>query len=130
MTDTHLLLVAALLTWASLLLASVLRARTWTPEGMKVGFGNREAMPEPSPLAGRAERAARNTLDNLVLFVAAFAAARLSGAPPERILFGAHVFVWARCVYLAVYLAGIPYLRTAVYAVSVLGIAWVGSAAL
>lgn len=130
MTDTHLLLVAALLTWASLLLASVLRSRSWTPDGAKLAFGNRDAMPEPSPLAGRAERAARNTVDNVLLFVAAFAAARLSGAPPERLMLGAHAFVWARCVYLAVYLAGIPYLRTAVYAVSVMGIAWVGSAAL
>jgi uncharacterized MAPEG superfamily protein len=129
-TDTHLLLAAAVLTWASLLLASVLRSRSWTPEGMKLGFGNREVMPEPSPLAGRAERAARNTLDNLVLFVAAFAAARLAGAPPERIVAGAHLFVWARCLYLAVYIAGVPYLRTIVYAASVLGIAWVGSAAL
>jgi uncharacterized MAPEG superfamily protein len=126
-TDTHLLLVAALLTWASLLLASVLRSRSWTPEGMKLGFGNRELMPEPSPVAGRAERAARN---NLVLFVAAFAAARLAGAPPERIVSGAHLFVWARCLYLAVYIAGVPYLRTVVYAASVIGIAWVGSAAL
>jgi uncharacterized MAPEG superfamily protein len=129
-TDTQLLLVAAVLTWASLLLASVLRSRSWTPEGMKLGFGNRELMPEPSLVAGRAERAARNTLDNLVLFVAAFAAARLAGAPPERIVAGAHLFVWARCLYLAVYIAGVPYLRTVVYAASVIGIAWVGSAAL
>jgi uncharacterized MAPEG superfamily protein len=129
-TDTHLLLVAAVLTWASLLLASMLRSRSWTPEGMKIGFGNREIMPEPSPIAGRAERAARNTLDNLVLFVAAFAAARLAGAPPERIVPGAHLFVWERCLYLAVYIAGVPYLRTVVYAASVIGIGWVGSAAL
>jgi uncharacterized MAPEG superfamily protein len=129
-TDTHLLLVATVLTWASLLLASMLRSRSWTPEGMKLGFGNRESMPEPSPIAGRAERAARNTLENLVLFVAAFAAARLAGASPERIASGAHLFVWARCLYLAVYIAGVPYLRTVVYAASVIGIGWVGSAAL
>jgi uncharacterized MAPEG superfamily protein len=84
-------------------------------------------MPEPSPVAARAERAARNNVENLVLFAAAFAAARFSGTPPERLLLGAHLYVWARCVYVAVYVAGIPYLRTAVFALSVVGTVMVGS---
>jgi uncharacterized MAPEG superfamily protein len=130
MTDVHLLVAALFITWASLLLAATLRSRSWTLAGAKLAFGNREAMPEPSPIAGRADRAAKNNVETLVLFVAAFVAARLSGAPPERLLLGSHLFVWGRFVYVAVYLAGIPYLRTAVYAVSMTGMFWVASAAL
>jgi uncharacterized MAPEG superfamily protein len=130
MTDIHLLLLAVLVTWASLMLAASLRARSWTAEGQQLSFGNREAMPDPTPLAGRADRAAANNVENLVLFVAAFAAARLSGAAPESLLLGAHLFVWARCVYVAVYLAGVPYLRTLVWSVSVAGTFLVASAAL
>jgi uncharacterized MAPEG superfamily protein len=130
MTDVHLLLVAAFVTWASLMLAAVLRSRSWTPAGQKLAFGNREAMPEPSPIAGRAQRAALNNLENLVLFVAAFVAARLAGAAPEAVLPGAQLFVWGRVVYVGVYLAGIPYLRTLVWLVSVIGIFWVAGAAL
>jgi uncharacterized MAPEG superfamily protein len=114
MTDVHLLLAAAFVTWLSLILAATLRSRSWTPAGKQLAFGNREAMPEPSPIAGRADRAAKNNLENLVVFVAAFAAARFAGAPPERLVLGAHLFVWGRCAYVAVYLAGIPYLRTLV----------------
>jgi uncharacterized MAPEG superfamily protein len=130
MTDVHLLLVATFVTWASLMLAAVLRSRSWTPAGHKLAFGNREAMPEPSPIAGRAQRAALNNLENLGLFVAAFVAARLAGAAPEAVLPGAHLFVWGRVVYLGVYLAGIPYLRTLVWLASVIGIFRVAGAAL
>jgi uncharacterized MAPEG superfamily protein len=130
MTDVHLLLVAAFVTWASFMLAALLRSRSWTPEGQKLAFGNREAMPEPTPIAGRAQRAALNNLENLVLFVAVFVAARLAGAAPEAVLPGAHLFAWGRIVYVGVYLAGIPYLRTLVWLVSVVGIFWVGAAAL
>ena len=130
MTDLQLLLAGAFVTWSSLMLASVLRSRSWTPEGKKLAFGNREAMPEPSPIAGRADRAAKNNLENLILFVAAFIAARAAGAAPEKILPGAHLFVWGRCVYTLVYVLGIPYLRTAIWLASVVGTFWVASAAL
>lgn len=129
MTDVHLLLVATFVTWASLMLASTLRSRAWTPEGQKLAFGNRDAMPVPSPIAGRAQRAALNNVENLVLFVAALVAARLSGAAPEATLSGAHLFAWGRVAYVAVYLAGIPYLRTAVWLLSVIGTFRVAGAA-
>lgn len=130
MTDVHLLLLAACVTWASILLASVLRSRSWTPEGRKLAFGNRDVMPEPSPIAGRALRAASNNVENLALFVAAFVAARLAGATPEALLPGAHLFVWGRVAYVGVYLAGIPYLRTLVWLASVIGTFRVAAAAL
>lgn len=130
MSDTALLLASALLTYASLMAASVLRTRSWTREGRTHAFGNRDALPEPTPLAGRAERAAKNNLENLVLFTAAWCAARLSGADLAPITLGAQLFFWSRCVYTAVYWAGVPYLRTAVFAVGVLGTFVVGLAAL
>lgn len=130
MTDIHLLLLAALLTWFSLMLAAFLRARSWTPKGREVGFGNREVMPEASAVAGRADRAAKNLVENMPIFLALVLAAKMAGAAPEQIAVGAHVFVWARVVFLLVYLAGIRYLRTLVFAVSVIGMGMVAVAAL
>lgn len=130
MTDLQLLLVAAFLSWFSLMLASFLRSRSWTPSGREFAFGNRETTPEVSPIAGRADRAARNMLESLPIFTAALVAARLGGAAPETIVPGAHVFVWSRWVYLAVYLTGVPYLRTLVWLVSVVGMGMVAAAAL
>jgi uncharacterized MAPEG superfamily protein len=130
MSDTQLFLAATLLTWASLQLASVLRTRSWTPAGRKLALGNRENLPEPSPIAGRADRAARNNLENLVLFGSVWAAARLGGAAPGPVLLGAQLFFWSRCAYTAVYVAGVPYLRTALFVAGVIGTFIVGVAAL
>lgn len=129
MTDVHLLLLAAFSTWFSLILASFLRSRSWTSAGREVAFGNRDQLPEPSPIARRADRAANNMVENLPIFICAVVAARLAGAAPEAIAPGAHVFVWARVAYLGVYLAGVPYLRTLVYFISIVGVATVGAAA-
>jgi len=127
MTDLQYLALSALLAWFMLVFASLLVSRSWTPAGMQVAFGNREAVPAPSPLAGRADRAARNMLENLVLFTAALAAVRLAGkpAPAEA----AALFFWARVLYFGVYLAGLRYVRTAIWLVSVAAIAWIGAAA-
>ncbi|HXA48102.1 MAG TPA: MAPEG family protein, partial [Burkholderiaceae bacterium] len=56
----------AILTWLMLIVASLMRARAWTFSGLMLALGNREKMPDASPLAARADRAARNTLENFV----------------------------------------------------------------
>ena len=127
MTDLHYLALSAVLTWLMLVLASLLRARSWTPAGMQVAFGNRDAVPEPTPLAGRADRAARNMLEGLVLFTALVAAVRLGGKPAPAS--AAALFFWARVAYFAVYLAGIPYLRTLVWVAGILALGRIASAA-
>jgi uncharacterized MAPEG superfamily protein len=123
--DLQYLEYAALLTWVMLMMASLLRARLWTPKGMWLGVGNRDDMPEPSPIAGRADRAAKNMLENLVLFAVVVVIARLAGVERARIAPGAAIFFWARVVYFLVYLAGIPLLRTLVWAVSLAGLAMI-----
>ncbi|KQV88418.1 MAPEG family protein [Pelomonas sp. Root1237] len=117
-----LVVCMTVLTWLSALMASLIRARAWTPKGLMLAMGNRDHMPEATPLAGRAQRAAANTLENLLFFAALALAAQASGATGERVLLGAQVFLWARVAFLAVYLAGIPYLRTAVWTVSIVGL--------
>jgi uncharacterized MAPEG superfamily protein len=72
--------------------------------------------------AGRAQRAHRNMLENLVLFAALVLIAVLAGKTNSTTLLGAQLFFWARLVYAVVYIAGIPWLRTAVWTVSVIGL--------
>jgi uncharacterized MAPEG superfamily protein len=109
-------------TWLTLLVASLLRARSWTPEGMKLAMSNRDHMPEPGALAGRADRMALSTLENFVLFAGIALVAHAAGRATPQVLQGAELFFWARLVYIAVYVVGVPYLRTAVWAVSVAGL--------
>jgi uncharacterized MAPEG superfamily protein len=88
-------------------------------------------MPEPTPIAGRADRAAKNMIENLVLFTALVAATHLAGrGASERATLGSTLFFWARLAYFPTYLIGIPYLRTLIWTVGVAGCGLVGLALL
>ncbi len=114
--------VMAVVSWLTLIAASLISTRAWSLRGLQRSMGNRDQLPEPAGLAGRAARTARNTLENFVLFAALALTAHASGATSPWVLFGAQVFVGARLVFIAVYYAGVPYLRTGVWLVSVVGL--------
>ena len=61
-------------------------------------------------------------LESLVLFAALVLIAVIAGKTNATTLLGAQLFFWARLVYAFVYMAGIPWLRTAVWLVSVIGL--------
>lgn len=122
MTDVHYLLLSAALAWLMIMTAAELHTPTWTRAGAKLAFGNREALPPPSPVAARAALASKNMLENLVLFVALFVAARAVGTDAMP---GAAIFFFARLAYFFVYLAGIIYVRSAIWGVSLVGLGWI-----
>src|SRR5271169_5714452 len=110
-----LVLCMAIVTWITLLVASLIRAKGWTAAGFQFALGNRDKPPEATPLAGRAQRTATNTLENFVLFAAIALVAQVAGNTDPRVVTGAEIFFWARIAYIAAYYAGIVYLRTAVW---------------
>jgi len=98
---------------------------------MQVGLptlaGNRDKMPELTGWAGRAQRAHRNMLENLMLFAALVLAAHAAGRADATTALGATIFFWARLVYAGVYIAGVPWLRTGIWAVSIVGLGMIAS---
>jgi uncharacterized MAPEG superfamily protein len=84
--------------------------------------GNREAPVEGRGWVGRAQRAHRNMLESLVLFAALVLVAHVSGQANATTALGAALFFYSRVVCAVVYLVGIPWLRTAVWCVSVAGL--------
>jgi len=112
----------AVVTWLTLLAAGLIRVKGWTLAGTLLAFGNRDNLPEASALAGRAERTARNTLENFVLFAAIALIAQAAASQSPRILLGAQVFFWSRLLFIPVYYAGIKYLRTVVWLASIAGL--------
>lgn len=128
--DLQLVSYAVALTFAMVFGASLIRVRPWSFGGMKVALGNRDAVPAAGELAGRAERAARNMVENLPLFIGLVAVAHLGGRHGDRVDLGAQLFFWARVAYWPIYLAGIPVVRTLVWYVSILGLAIIFSALL
>ena len=121
MTTVQALVWSGILTLVMLLVASGFCAKVWEPGGAQVAFGNREGMPPALGIAGRADRAARNQMQAMVLFLALVLAAQVAGKGTQA-AYGATIFFWARLVYWPVYLAGIIYLRTLIWFVSLFGL--------
>src|SRR4030088_2739385 len=117
----------AVLAWLALFVASVAATRAWSLNGLQIAFGNRQHLPEATPFAGRADRAARNLPETLVLFTAILLAVQSAGKSGSVTLLGTTLFFWSRLVYWPVYLIGIPYLRTLLWWLSIIGLALLAS---
>jgi uncharacterized MAPEG superfamily protein len=90
--------------------------------GLPTLAGNREGLAPCTGWAGRAQRAHHNMLESLVLFAALVLIAVVAGKTNATTLLGAQLFFWGRLAYAVVYWAGIPWLRTGVWFVSVVGL--------
>lgn len=73
-------------------------------------------------VGGRLDRARANFLETFPLFVAVVLAAHVLQRHGGMTVLGAELYFWGRLVYVPVYAAGIPYLRTLVWLVSIIGI--------
>jgi uncharacterized MAPEG superfamily protein len=118
-----------MLAWSVVLgLVQIALAATLTTgqRGFAWGVGARDGTPEPvSPVAARLNRASANFLETFPLFAAAVLAVLAAGVAGERTALGAQLYFWARVLYLPAYAAGIPFLRTIVWAVSIVGLVFV-----
>lgn len=94
--------------------------------GLPYAAGPRDTAPKaPGKIAGRAERAFKNFLETFVLFAAAVLLVNALGKTTPTSDLGAQVYIWARLVYVPLYIAGVPYLRTVAWTASLIGIVMV-----
>jgi len=107
-------------TLISVVLGAAIRNQEWTKEGRDIGLGNRDNLQEATPMGGRAERAAKNSIEAAVFFVPLALVANAAGLDAE-VMLGAQVAFWARIAYVPIYIAGIKYLRSLVWIVGVVG---------
>jgi uncharacterized MAPEG superfamily protein len=114
--DLTYLVWAVALTLLQVLLAS---SGAITQIALPALAGNREEPVEGRGWVGRAQRAHRNMLESLVLFAVLVIVAHVSDRANETTALGAALFFYSRLTYAAVYLLGIPWLRTAVWCVSI-----------
>ncbi len=106
-------------------LAGVLLAGAMATQqrGLRWNASNRDGpVPPVTGAAARAARASANFLETFVFFAAAALAVALTHRETADTALGTQVYFWARLAYLPIYIIGIPYLRTAVYAVSLWGL--------
>ena len=102
------------------LLVAVIGVTTQFP--MPVLAGNRETAIEGRGWVGRAQRAHRNLLESLALFAALVLVAQVAGRANAMTAMGAALFFYGRLVYAAIYWAGIAWVRTVAWAVSLVGL--------
>ena len=118
--ELALLIWSVLLTFVQMLVAV---SGATLQVGLPTLAANREGLAPCTGWAGRAARAHHNMLESLVLFAALVLTAVIAGRTNGATLLGAQIFFWARLAYAVIYVAGIPWLRTAVWFVSVVGLA-------
>lgn len=96
--------------------ASFQRGYRWT-----AGSRDEEAPPLRG-VAGRLDRALRNFLETFPLFAAIVLVAHVSDTHDSFTEWGARLYFWARVVYVPLYAAGIPLIRSLVWNVATVGI--------
>jgi uncharacterized MAPEG superfamily protein len=117
--ELKLLLWSVVLTFVQMLVA--VQGAT-QQVGLPTLAGNREGLPEMAGWAGRARRAHWNMLESLPLFIALVLIAQIANRTNGMTALGAQLFFWARLVHAVLYVAGVPWLRTLAWAVSIAGL--------
>ncbi len=90
--------------------------------GIKYGLGPRDEQKPVTGIGGRVVRAFANYLQTFPFFAAAVLIAHLANRHSWMTVTGAHLYFWARLVYVPLYAAGIPVARTLAFLVSMAGI--------
>jgi uncharacterized MAPEG superfamily protein len=91
--------------------------------GLPYAVGSQDGgLTEKGAVAGRSRRALRNMLETFPLFAALALAVVASNKAGGLAATGATLWFWARVVYVPIYLAGIPVLRTVVWGASIAGL--------
>jgi uncharacterized MAPEG superfamily protein len=90
--------------------------------GLNYNAGPRDGPAPPlSKVAGRLKRAQANLFETLPLFAAAILIAHVAGRESGLTRLGAELYLAARIVYVPLYAAGVPVLRTVAFLVGVAG---------
>ena len=94
--------------------------------GAKWNIGARdEAVPPANPLTGRLARAQANFLETYPIAIVALLGVVVANRTSGTTALGGWIWLGARIVYLPLYAAGIPVVRTLAWTVSLIGLVMV-----
>jgi uncharacterized MAPEG superfamily protein len=81
-----------------------------------------EPLPPPDPVTGRLIRAQANFEETFPIAIAALLGVVIAGKTSEWTALGGWIWLGARAVYLPLYWAGIPVIRTVVWTIALVGL--------
>ena len=93
--------------------------------GLPWAAGARDDQPEPSSYCKRTLRLRNNMLENMALFAPLVLMAAAMEVGNDATVLGAQLFFYARVGHAIVYLAGWPWIRTALWAAGIVGTAMI-----
>jgi len=122
MTMTGWILAILALFFVQTYLPSAMRAASREPEQIDYLRSNRDTPPPPPVMAGRMDRALRNLLEALPVFLPLALLVEIHDITGGWSYTGAAVFFFARLAYVPAYAIGIPLLRSAVWTIGHAGL--------
>ena len=117
--ELSLLILTAALTILQMLVSAL---GSITQIGLTTLAGNRDNLTETTGWASRAQRAHRNMLESIAVFAILVMSAHHLNISNDMTVLGAQLFFWGRVAFSIIYLAGIPWVRTAAWGVSLVGL--------
>ena len=84
-----------------------------------------QTLPEPNPVTGRLMRAQANFQETFPIAIVALLGVVIAGKTSQWTALGGWIWLGARVVYLPLYWAGIPAVRTVVWTIALIGLAMV-----
>ncbi|MEA9357671.1 MAPEG family protein [Bacteriovorax sp. PP10] len=124
--ELKMLFYSAILGIVQLLIATQLST---AQRGIKWNLSPRdEKAPELTGVAGRMDRAFKNFMETFPFFIVAIVIVQITQMQSSSSSIGAMLYFWARLLYVPLYAAGIPGVRTFVWVISFVGIIMVLSA--
>jgi uncharacterized MAPEG superfamily protein len=90
--------------------------------GIGYAVSARDDWKNPTGITGRIERSYFNLLETMPAFAALVLIVLYTGNANENTALGAQIYFWGRVLYFPAYIAGIPWIRTIVWTISLLGL--------
>ena len=119
-TELTILGWTLVLALVQILLPSMLRSKE---TGLKFNMSARDGQaPPPAPVTARLMRAQANLFETLPLFIGAVLIAHVAQRTDATTLLGCQIYLAMRVIYLPLYAAGIPMLRSLVWVASIIGL--------
>ena len=126
--ELKMLLYSVILGFVQLFLVSFMSSQQ---RGMAWNMSPRDKpVPELTGVGGRLERAFKNFKETFSFFAAVIIIVQITTSGNSTSALGAQMYFWARVLYVPVYAAGIPMLRSLIWLISIIGIFMVLSAAI
>lgn len=127
-TDIQMLCWSVVLGLVQLVIATAMATKD---QGLAYNMSPRDRPPPPvSLLTGRFQRAFGNFRETFVYFAVAVLVVTVTSRNNSVSALGTQIYFWARLIYVPVYAAGIPVLRTVTWGASIAGLIMILLAAL